>query len=250
MEPKIRVKLLDKNLVPISDRLVDQAVEFNQGPKDKHNGSIMLEVTLTKQEDTDKLKAYLDQLSGTLPLGVKTKTTKKELDVNAYKEILRDIRKKPSIEKVTDYLDSLDFRFVTYQHLRELNSDGKYPYDVAHLKKSDQYMIRCSRIAVDPKNDKFDFTMIFSLGLFKRRKNITIYKKGKEYKTLKINWDKPDGFNMKEKKVPQKYPKYMTIEERKKYRGLERKHELDKPLGKYDLQFFERWKPEVDKENG
>ena len=97
-KPKIRVSLLSDNGAVTSDRLVDAYTELNTGPKEAHNGPIRIEITLTSSNEIANFKAYLDRLTGILPLkvtagrGRPATGSNVELE-NPREEILADITK-------------------------------------------------------------------------------------------------------------------------------------------------------------
>ena len=97
-KPKIRVSLLSDNGAVTSDRLVDAYTELNAGPKEAHNGPIRIEITLTSSNEIANFKAYLDRLTGSLPLkvtagrGRPATGSNVELE-NPREEILADITK-------------------------------------------------------------------------------------------------------------------------------------------------------------
>ena len=242
--PKMRIQLKDEQGVVLTDRLVEQLTELQTGPKDKHQGHITLELTLQAPEDIALFKTYIDQLAGNLPLKSEHAVSKTTGKVNPYKEIYQDIRSKESMEAVIDYLMSLDFRFVTKQFIEERIQLHKLDPKYDSLPDTVQYLVRLSRVAKDPTNDKYDFNLIFGINIYKQKDKVFIYRDGERFKRLTRSWDNHQA-NMKTKKVPLVFPKFMTIEERIKWRKIAKYLKDDKPVSQKDNLFYERYKPDI-----
>lgn len=165
------------------------------------------------------------------------------IQMSPYKQIYLDILQKPNVEKVIEYLYSLDFKFVTYQYLKNLNLISNKQLEVLNTKL--QYLIRYY-----DRPRTTDLTLIVGLDYFKRGNGITIYKNLDIKKQFTLEWAKPHGFNMKEKKKPERYPDRLGIEERKVWRKIDDKIKRDRPLHDGDLEFYLEYKPEIDEING
>ena len=182
---KCRIQLLDYNLVVKSDRLVDQNIEFNTGPKQKWEGPIRMEVTLTNKQDVTLLKKYIDALEGELPIkentsrGRPASTTEKEInspreDIYSSVEVL--VKEGRDQDFVINYLRGLGFvfllteDFLTYfpdfkfkeRDTGSPNSNGQYP-------DSYSWMVRRVKKAKDPKSDKYDPQIIFGFRILGER---------------------------------------------------------------------------------
>lgn len=250
MKPKMRIQLLDDSGVTISDRLVDQYSELLNGPTETHKDPFKLEITIDSKDTLDRLKAYLEKLVGNLPLVIKSSPSKStsSKSMNPYKEIFNDIKAKHYIEQVIEYLEALNFRWVTYQYLQEANSDGKFiklAENPAYPKY--QWLVRMLRQAKDPGNDRYDWTMMIGIKFVgKFADKIYVIYKGEKRAILTLSWEKEKNLNMKKKKIPLIFPQYMTIEERKRWRYMHRKVKMGKPLGTRDDIFYKRYLPEVE----
>jgi hypothetical protein len=241
--PKLRIQLLDEALVTKSDRLVDQYSELLNGPSEKHKGPIKIEATLIDRDTTERFKQYLDKLVGDLPVIVKNKTSKEA--VNPFKEIYLDIKKRENIEDIIEYLESINFRWVNFQFLEELASIGKFDTNLGNVLKNYQWLVRMTRQAKDPANDKFDFTMMVGINFFSHKDKVFVVFKNKiKAKWVKV-WKKEKNLNMKKKKTAMVFPQYMSIEERKQWRYMHRKVILGKDLGPRESQFYNRYKAEI-----
>lgn len=247
-KPKMRIKLLDEEGRVLSDRLIDQYTELLQGPKDEHQGPVSIEVNLIDAWAFERFQEYLLKLKGKLPLDtIRTSSTPTTKKVEPYKEIIQDVKSKGTVEEVIKYLETLNFRFVTSQFIEELESLDKVKVTFAKSwHKKYQFMTRLARIAKDPMNDKYDFNLMFGIKLIGGKKSkILIYKKG-EYKGLiKINWENESDTNFKERKQPTIFPSFMSIEDRKKWRVIHRKIELERPIGPTEEKFYNRYKPDI-----
>ena len=61
-KPKLRVQYLNEDGTIQSDRLVDQAIEFMNGPKEGHTGPLRIESSLMCKQDVESLKDYLNKV--------------------------------------------------------------------------------------------------------------------------------------------------------------------------------------------
>lgn len=250
MKAKMRIQLLDDSGVTISDRLVDQYSELLNGPTETHRDPFKLEITIDSKETMERLKGYLEKLVGNLPLVIKSSSSKStsSKSMNPYKEIFNDIKAKEHIEKIIEYLESLNFRWVTYQFLQEANTDGKFPKlaeNPAYPRY--QWLVRMLRQAKDPGNDRYDWTMMIGIKFVgPTADKVYIIYKGEKKAILTRSWETGKNLNMKKKKIPLIFPQYMTIEERKRWRYMHRKVKLGKTLGTRDDIFYKRYLPEVE----
>jgi hypothetical protein len=254
MDKKTRIQLFDANLSIISDRLVSQDLEFNTGPKEPHDGPIRIELSLFTAEDVSKSVTYLQKLSGQLPIEVKElkKRGRKplgevEIDSDDRLQVLTFIQGLTNQDQVILELTKLGFKFMTldlfeamgYKEGRELPEgmeSGKY-----------QLMLKCLKQAKDPKNDKYDPELIFGIKLLGDKTNrILTYLQG-ESDRIKLNWDKPESFDFK-KTAMMKFPEYMTLEEREKWRREHRLYKLDPEKEK--SKFYSRWAPFIEAGEG
>lgn len=238
MEKKIRIQLFTEDGAIISDRLVSQGSEFYSGPKEAHEGPIRIEFTLTEKRDIEDAKLYLDKLTGGLPLSdtVKKKTTKPINDFDSREDILSKIEDNftSNQDELMKYLRENGFVFITTEFL-ELSKDN---FPVKDVHKDFQWMIKRIREARNPRNDRFDPMLAFGVHLFEPDEKVVVYLNGTFNKSIKV----PLSSNPKEvvkKSGILKFPKYMTHEERDKFRVEFRILSNDEE--REPSKFFIRW---------
>jgi hypothetical protein len=247
MKTKMRIKLLSPELVTLSDRLVDQTLEFTNGPQEKHKGPLTLEVTLRDNTDVEGLKLYIDKLLGDLPIAEKRKYdrskkgTTQVLDAEPAKELVMDIKKLyQSQEEIIEKLRAVQFVFMDAQHVLDL----ALPVEFKEVhKKKFQFLVRQLKKAKNPKADKFDPQVLVGIKIIgKRIPYIVIYLYGKYYAKFNKPWKGKDkiSFNKSELTV---FPYFMTLDEREKWRFEHRLLSLDKE--KKPSKFYLRWKPYI-----
>lgn len=243
---KIRIQLLDSNGHITSDRLVSQYEELLNGPKESHKGPVRIEFVLDSKETKERLLEYLAKLESKVIIpkaSAKKSTSAKE--INPYDQIIKMVDVALNMEDAIAKLEEINFRWVTQQFLEELPKD-KQPFDVSKLKNEWQWLVRFERQAKDPQNDKFDFNLMFGIKFIGDVKDkILVKQKDKKSYIIDKEWKKRSSANMKRKKIPLIFPSYMTIEERKDWRYLRRKVELNRELSKKERAFYERCLPDV-----
>lgn len=249
MKPKIRIQLLDEELRTTSDRLVDAYTEFLNGPTELHQGPVRFELTLPDEETIEKFKQYLDKLKGKLPLekrDPKPKVAKEDQAVNEFRELYGKCKELPNVEAIIDYLNEVNFRFVSDQHIQDYGFEFQKPDEV----KEFQMMTKVLRYAKDPANDRFDFSMMIYIKFIgKQSEEIFFYQNGKKKASLHKPWATSKA-NMKEKKIPMVFPEYMDIEERKEWRAIRRKIENGNSIiPEKKMKFYQRHAKEIQNMN-
>lgn len=257
-KPKIRVSLLSDNGAVISDRLVDAYTELNTGPKEAHNGPIRIEITLTSSNEIANFKAYLDRLTGSLPLKVTTgrgrPATGSNIELeNPREEILADITKMAeegkSQKDIIKYLRGLGFIFMLtedfLQYFPEFpfnHKDVNNPHENGQYLNSLSWMVRQIKQAKVPKSDKYDPQLIFGFSIINGpSKKVVPYLFKERKKPLRVNPAKKTlsfstvGFT--------KYPTYMREDERLKFSTEIR--QLLNGQRKKPSTFFNRWVKDV-----
>lgn len=256
---KCRIQLLDENLVVKSDRLVDQNIEFNTGPKQNWKGPIRLEVTLINKQDINLLKKYIDALEGELPIKEVTSrgrpASTSTMEINSPREdIYSDIEKMVNEGKTQDqvitYLRSLGFvfllteDFLTYfpefkfksRDIGSPNNNGQYPEGLS-------WMVRRIKKAKDPKSDKYDPQIIFGFNILKERQDKFVGYLFKERKSvMKAPVPSKNALTFNNMEMC-KMPHYMTEEERLKWSTEMRQLIVNKE--KKPSKFFLRWAVDV-----
>ena len=244
MKPKIRIKLLDDNLVTQSDRLVDQYTELLTGPKEEHKGPICLEFTLTNTEEVGSIKKYLDKLVGNLPIKQvsKRKSETEEATTESIDIFLEELKHKPKdAVKLIDYLTERKFRFVSALFLEDFNIPVKIKD-----KHKDKYhfLIKLLKEAKDPLNNKYDPQLVIGIDIIKKKSiRMLIYRDGKYKGFFEKEWPEKKKVNFSKVNL-RKFPHYMTIEERAKWRRED--YSLQKNPDKAPTKFYLRWKKPID----
>lgn len=243
----MRVTLMTSELVPTSDRLIDQYQEFIDGPKEVHKGPVRLEVTLWNEDSFLKLKEYLDKLKGLIPLDEVKKKVLNTNKVNPYKEVFQAIKAKTHIEDIIEYLNEINFRFISGQLIAEMVEDKRLQADILKdINPEYQYMVRVLRFAKDPANDKFDFTLMIGIKFVGAvSEKVPVIFNGNLKATLRRPWKNAGAVNMKKKKLPMVFPDFMTIEERKRWRYIRRKVELKRTVSEKENKFYERYRLDI-----
>ena len=257
-KPKLRIQYLEENGIVISDRLVDQSIEFTTGPKITHQGPIKIEVTLTSKNDIESFKEYIDQLTGNLPtkvIGTRGRTANPQTEFNSPREeiletVKADVTSGLHQDGVIRYLRGLGFvfmlteDFLTYfpefpfkgRDIGEPSNTGQYPASL-------QWMVRCIKRAKDPKSDKYDPQIIFGIQIMLERSAKVIpylYKERKKPLFVEVPSKNALSFNNTELT---KFPKYMIEEERLKF-STEMRQLIAMPDRK-PTKFFLRWFKDV-----
>lgn len=257
-KPKIRVSILRENGSVIQDRLVDAYTEMLNGPKEKHQGPVRIEITLTSKQDIDNFKTYLDRLQGDLPLKEagpgrgRPSTTAPKATESPREDILASVeamvRDGKNQDAVIKYLRDLGFVFILTEDflsyfpdfefnskdIGDPNQNGQYP-------KSFSWMVRRIKKGKDPRTDKFDPMILFGFMIEgKRTRKVIPYLYKERKKPLRITLGKALTFNTVEFT---KMPVYMREDERIKFSAEQRALLLNKD--KKPSKFFLRWAPDV-----
>lgn len=251
MKGKLRIQLLTKEGIPVSDRLIDQTTEFYQGPKEPHDGQMKIEFHLTCQDDTNKAIDYLKKLTGLLPIetkttatrGPKTKTTIIDDADDKSREnfIIETVNSSKNQDEFINTLRKLDYRFVNSDMLKTMIPEA-YKIKEVHLGKYD-WLIQRTREAKDPRNDRFDLTIIMGISIMdKRNPKIVVYLFGEFWKSFKLEVPKKNPITQRNTNLI-KYPHYMTYDEREKW-GIEHRMMKLNPEKKA-TKFYKRWVKDV-----
>ena len=261
VKPKMRIQLLDEDLRTLNDRLVDQTMEFTQGPKEKHTKPIKLEVILTSQNDITGLKTYLDALAGSLPLkevGTRGRPQGQTKELESPREdimlqVENMIKAEETQDKVIKYLRDLGFVFLLTEdviyydasmankfkgkHIGASNRNGQYP-DAKY-----QWMLRRIKTAKMPISDKYDPLIIFGFDLMKGESSRIVC-----YLIRDFQWAKKAKVTDKRTQTfanfeMVKYPAFLIEEERLKLSTEIRQLTLDS--NKKPTKFFLRFLPDI-----
>lgn len=248
MLKKVRIQQFDpKTHELVQDKCVTQNPEFWQGPKEKVKGPIRIEFTIEDQEDLAKVKTYLDQLKGDIPLKKKNNTIVKKAPsqdvlVDQREELLKEIKEKKSKSQETliKFLREYGFVFMYEDRIEDLNLGIKLKK--VHQGKY-QWMVRCIKRAKDPKSDRFDPMLAFGIKVFEEDSDKVIVYHNREFEGKYDIPKESSGITLKQQEML-KFPPYMIQEERDKFRKEYRYHKEDpeKPKSK----FYKRWENDVE----
>lgn len=259
---KLRITTFDEvevkgevSLIIKEDRLVQATTEFATGPKDKHTGPIRIDYIMDSKDEVESLIQYLSQLALDLPLSDKAKKTYERksqsnqiLAADSIDTLITQATQKgKDQEALIDYLRTLNFAFLTYDHLKDITEKNGIPFNIKNPKHANyQYMVRILKLAKDPKNDKIDHQVFFGIKLIgDRYPRVLLYKEGEWDKNLEIHWKDGQEIQFKVKEKFYKFPEPMTYEERSRWRAEDRKMH-DNPEVQPSA-FFTRWAPYVKK---
>ena len=228
----MRVTLLTGDGDIKSDRLVEQLTELRTGPKETHEGPIRLELNLNDKEEAEKSIEYLTKLIGVVPLKSSTRKYTKKVALDKLEDvediiegIIKGVEEKGNMEEAIEFLRTYDFVFVDYEMLTTIvQPKSELKLEVPDKYKKYQFLIRRSKKAKDPFNDKYDPRLIFATKIFKGKKvdRFTLFKFGKKAKVIKLKWkNTTKSFKKKEKFFT--FPQWMSQELRDKFRKEHRK---------------------------
>lgn len=259
METKMRIKLYQPDGLILSDRLVEQEIEFRVGPKQAHKGPLSLELNLRSQEDIGNAVTYLQKLSGNLPIEAPGKKPKKvklenieDTTLESFVESLMESQ--PTQDEILVSLREQGFSLITYQHFIDLTKDNQDKYLIKDKWKDYQFMVRLVKKAKDPANDKWDFRAMIGIKLIgDKSEKVPTFLWGKFHKSYNKPWkDSKDSSRYKPKEHNILiFPEYMTLEERSKFRSEYRRYLNFQEQGLTDVGPFEfskhykRWEPFV-----
>jgi len=240
---KLRIQLYDKDFNQISDRLVEQDIEFAKGPKSSHNGPLRLDACLYTQEDTNLYIAYLNRLTGLLPLETtkpkKLKALNSEEDTEGFREdIVKQLQVVKTQEEAIKLLRSLNFVFMTYEELQ----DREYVSQIIPGTPGHGFMIRMVKESKNPLTHKYDPILKVAFNIGKAKEDYFYIWLFDEMLKVKVPWKDEEKMTFKKTEMS-KFPPFMILEEREKFRTelyLLRKDEEREPS-----KFFLRWMREV-----
>ena len=245
---KIRLQTFDNEGNPLEDRLVNQDIELKNGPKETHDGPLKVEVCLFQQDDIDLFIEYLQRLKGTLPLEVASKAGKKkeqtfnmDEDPEAYISHIREILESgegTSIDGVINQLRDIGYTFIT----TDLAADREIPLTPAEKHGNLQWLIKLIKEAKDPRNNKYDPRILIGVNLIEKKKNIHLYQDGEFVETFKAQWSENNQYSFQKTKMI-KFPEYMTLDEREKWR--KEHYALQAGKVKQTSKFYDRWLPYI-----
>jgi len=248
LKKSMHIQLFDKTGM-ISERLVQQAPEFYVGPKEKHKGPFRIMFTFETADEINDAIEYLRKLALDAPIkvtGVRGRTpNEKTIDKldNSLEILLEDAKKaaKGDQDKFINYLRDLDFVFLNSPSLK-IQIPKTYEIKKKHLDKY-QWLIRRSKVAKDPRNDKYDPQLLIGISIFgDREKKMVVYLYSELIKSLFIEVPHKEAIDFTKTNLI-KYPPYMHEDERFKW-GIEHRVLFNNPEKK-PSKFYLRWVKDV-----
>lgn len=247
MKSKIRIKTLDESLITIGDRLVDMDLEFRTGPTEPHKGPLQIEVTLRNKEDVESFKTYLGRIVGDLPIPEKRKykrgAEESEEPETPIEGMVKELKELSTQEEMIEYLRDRNFVFLSTQHIQDM----ELPIEDMAKYENYQFMVRRIKEAKTPKSDKYDPQLAVGFKILgKSKEKVILYVFGKFTETLEMPWKKHP--NKKVQKIKAMvFPPWMRLDEREKWRTLDRKYKLNPELPK--SKFYLRWADDIEAHN-
>lgn len=253
MKPKIRIQLLTPDLQIYSDRLVDQYSELLAGPPDTHKGPLRIEFFVDSPKAVDEIKQYLDKIVGNIELSTpkirksqagRPETVKKE--VNPMETFLEKVKKAEFQEDVITIFKRGKFSILSQtvsnqvlkKTLRERDKDFNFWAERTHID------------LLDPSKDTYNFDLIIGLKYVGDKVDKIIFYTNLEFSGfVKKPWKVSSSINFKVKKKGIKFPKQMSLDERKDWRSYDKKIKEGKSLKPLQEGFYNKWKNKVDELN-
>lgn len=246
---KLRIQTFDSEGFQINDRLVEQDIEFYQGPKEAHEGPMRLELNLWEKDDIEKALEYIQKLSGRLPIVAPGSNKPKKLkgqgkiilEPEQRQELIKAVIELESQDEIVAFLREQGFEFLTFDYINSLGLETGISED--HQKKY-QWMLKLVKRAKNPLNNKFDPMLAFGFKLIgKKISSLVIYLFKKKHKVLKRPWKSKTKVSFKNTDMI-KFPHYMIQEEKDKF--IVERDTLRRFKDKKPSKFFLRWIKDVE----
>lgn len=251
LKKNMRIQIFDKEGM-ISDRLVSQTTETYSGPKEKAD-IYKIEFTIEEKLDVENAINYLRQLSGDLPIktvkgtqGRKSNELDNDSTFTADKsQFLNDMisENKENQDSLIKSLRDVGFFFVENSQLISIIPEG-YKIQKNHLDNNKyQWLIKRTKTAKDPKNDKYDPQILVGVSIINGRNDKVVTYLYGEFND-KFTIPVPDKKAIKLSKTNLiNFPHYMVEEERLKW-GTEHRILFNTP-DKKPSKFYLRWYKDV-----
>jgi hypothetical protein len=250
LKKNIRIQLFNEEGL-LSDRMVTQTTEFYAGPKEVHNGEMRIEFTITEQLDAQAASDYLLKLIGQLPIktikgvqGRKAGNVNNDDTFSADKDAFIQSLLKEHISNQDNLIKALrdvGFIFLTSDYLKFIIPES-YKIKDFYLKNY-EWLVKRTKIAKDPKNDKFDPQILLGVKIMGERDDkVVLYTYGEKKARYAIPVPEKKALKMSKTNLI-KFPHYMTEEERLKW-GFEHRSLFNTPEKK-PSKFYNRWVRDV-----
>lgn len=254
---KLRLQLYDNNFNQLSDRLVGQELELDKGPKETHKGPMKIEVCLFEQADITAFIGYLARIQGSLPIVSNTKKIKNNAiskDEEGWREKL--------VDKLTDMMQEQDiksqenlmyflrkegFIFLTWDTLPQYPkfADDDDTQENRAMLEGYQWMIPLTREAKNPLNNKYDPYLMYGFKLLgKKNRKVMLMQNLETVTEIQLPWEVKGDDHFKKTEMA-KFPTYMVLEEREKFRIELYKYRKEPDNWEFS-KFFKRWAKDVD----
>lgn len=248
VQKKIRIQTFDTDGNQMQDRLVQQDIELNTGPKDVHKGPLKVEVNLFEQDDVDNFIEYLKKLRGDLPLETPGKHKPKKvgkgktvLEPQHREEIIKYSCSLGTQDELIKYLREEGFEFLTSDYMQSL--ELQTGISDKHQDKY-QWMLKLVKKTKNPLNNKYDPTLCFGIKYVgKKIDTFVIYLYSEKHKVVKMPWKDKKKLSFKNTEMI-KFPPYMVQEERDNFRV--QLFDLRRFPDRKPSKFFKRWMKDVE----
>jgi hypothetical protein len=210
---KMRLQLFTKEFDMISDKLVAQDTEMYHGPAEPHEGPLKVEFCLFEREDVDQCVLYLQKLAKLIPIETKVKKMKKvEAGAVPQDELLARIKECETQDELIKFLRGEGFVFLSSEQAEDYEL-----FAVPDEWEDYQWMLKLTREAKDPKNNKYDLTIKVGIKIIGDKSDKVIVYVFKEGELLDLPWKNPNKATNYRKLGMAKFPDYMVSEERMKF---------------------------------
>lgn len=237
----MRIQTFDPDFNMLDDRLVSQDTELYKGPTSTHLGPLKVEFSLFDKDDVDACITYIKKLKGDLPIELKVKKPKSPPDSDSdegRERLLYEVTEATTQEAAIKILREEGFVFLTAQDVEDY---GVFPLSDAD--KNFEWMVKLTREAKDPANNKYDPTVRFGFKIMGPKvESYILYNFDKRYEK-ELPWKSSKEFNFKKVNLT-KYHSAMVEEERLKFSKELAKLRKDPELE--PSKFFKRWAPYAD----
>lgn len=252
---KMRIQLFDKEFNQLSDKLIAQDTEMYHGPAEKHEGPIKVEFCLFERDDIAQCLAYLQKISGSIPLDTKVRKIKASTPSSLETEretLLTTIRELENQDELIKFLRDEGFVFLSTEQVEDY---GLFP--IAEDDTEFQWMLKLVREAKDPKNNKYDLTLRIGIKIIGEKQEKLILINFDEREIVETPWKNPTKSTNYKKLGMAKFPTFMVSEERMKfskelaqYRRWKELPTSETKPPKYSAEdftkAFKRWTPFVE----
>lgn len=252
---KMRLQLFDTNMGQLEDRLVAQDTEIRKGPNNPHKGPLKIEVCLFEEEDINNVLNYIKLLAGFLPLESKLPKAKKLKDTDYSEDesswrdaLLKEVLQMETQDDIIKALREQGFVFVTTDHIADMGLFDWSTIDTNTTANIDedqfQWMIKLIKEAKSPVNNKYDPMLLVGFKLLGDKIDWMTTILHDQVEIHEKTWKSKNKVTFKKTDMC-KFPTYMVLEEREKFRIELYKARKDTAEHTFS-KFFKRWYKDVE----